>query len=179
MRDPLAYSGLIEVSDYSEAAAEPPEYSAAISLAENPALPPALRRMLHFSAAKIDRARKRRDLEFAHYVRGKEHFPYRFDLTYFSELVAALKEAITPEFYAERAAYSDQSRRPVLIFGMPRSGTTLAEQILGRSSKRRGRRRTDVLLRNRRGSSASAHGDRTTALPLERVAERVRSLDLP
>ena len=89
-----------------------------------------MRRMLHFSAAKIDRARNRRDEEFAHYGRAKEHFPYRFDLSYFSELIAALKEAITPEFYAERATHSDKSRRPVFIFGMPRSGTTLTEQIL-------------------------------------------------
>lgn len=89
-----------------------------------------MRRMLHFSAAKVDRARKRRDLEFAHYVRGKEHYPYTFDLTYFSEVAAALKEAITPQFYAERATYADRTTRPVLIFGMPRSGTTLTEEIV-------------------------------------------------
>src|SRR5882724_564280 len=50
VRDPLAYAGLIEVSDYSDAGADPPEYSVAISMADDPGLPPAMRRMLHFSA---------------------------------------------------------------------------------------------------------------------------------
>ena len=176
--DPLALSGLIEVSEYLDGTSEPPEYSAAVSLAENDTLPPALRRMLLFSAAKIDRARKRRDLEFTNYVRAKQHFPYRFDLTYFSELTAALKEAVTPEFYSERVAYSDKGKRPVFIFGMPRSGTTLAEQILAAHP------------------SVAAAGELTffteavrelglaprrleNSLPLERVAERIRSLDLP
>ena len=89
-----------------------------------------MRRMLHFSAAKIDRARKLRDAEFAHYVRGKEHYPYRFDLTYFSEVIAALKETITPRFYAERTAYADQEHAADPDFRHARSGTTLTEQIL-------------------------------------------------
>lgn len=176
-RDPLAYSGLIEVTDYSETGPEPPEYSAAISLAEKNELPPALRRMLYFSAAKIDRARKRRDLEFAHYVSAKRHFPYRFDLAYFSELVGALKEAITPEFYSERAAYSDVSSRPIFIFGMPRSGTTLAEQILAaHPSVGAGGEMTFFSETVRR----LGLGPRRTenSVPLERIAERIGSLDL-
>ena len=130
-QDPLAYAGLIEVSDYAGTTDDPIEYSAAISLAENHNLPAALRRMLHFSAAKVDRARGRLDREFAHYVQGKAHFPRRFDLSYFSDVVGALKDAITPQFYAERATFGDPSTLPIVIFGMPRSGTTLTEQILG------------------------------------------------
>jgi hypothetical protein len=36
----------------------------------------------------------------------------------------------TPDFLARHAARGDPSRRPALIVGMPRSGTTLVEQIL-------------------------------------------------
>ncbi len=176
-RDPLAYSGLIEVSDYSEATAEPPEYSAAISLAENPALPPALRRMLHFSAAKIDRARKRRDLEFAHYFRAKQFFPYRFDVEYFSDLVAALKEATSPEFFSERTALSDNSQRPVFIFGMPRSGTTLTEQILAAHP---GVAAGGELTFFTEAAKSLGIAPRRSegSLPLERIAERLRSIDI-
>ena len=134
--------------------------------------------MLHFSAAKIDRARKRRDLEFAHYVRAKEHYPYRFDLTYFSELVAALKEAITPEFYAERAAYADKSKRPVFIFGMPRSGTTLTEQILAAHPSVAAAGELTFFSEAVRAARPWRRGAREESLPLERVAERLQSLDL-
>jgi tetratricopeptide (TPR) repeat protein len=130
MKNPILYSGLIEVSDYSATEPEPAEYSAAVEMAGNSAVPPPLRRMLHFSAAKIDRALGRRDAEFNHYVRAKSLFVERFDLGYFSEVIAALKQAITPEFFAARGRHADKSTRPIFILGMPRSGTTLTEQIL-------------------------------------------------
>lgn len=174
--DPLVYSGLIEVSDYAGATSDPPEYSAAISLAENPSLPAAMRRMLHFSAAKVDRARQRRDLEFAHYLRGKENYPYRFDLTYFSETIAALKAAVTPQFIAERAAFANKSARPILIFGMPRSGTTLTEQILAaHPSVAAGGELTFFPDAAARLGLAAQRSDRS--LPPERIAERLQSLD--
>lgn len=36
----------------------------------------------------------------------------------------------TPEFFAERTGWGNDSRAPVFVVGMPRSGTTLVEQIL-------------------------------------------------
>lgn len=177
VRDPLAYSGLIEVSDYSGAETEPPEYSAAVSLAESAKYPPAMRRMLHFSAAKIDRQRKRRDQEFEHYRRAKKHFPHPFDLKYFSELVAMLKETITPAFYAERTAFSDKSKRPIFIFGMPRSGTTLTEQILAShpSVAAAGELTFFTEAVHELGLAPRKTG---MSLPLERISERLNSLDM-
>jgi tetratricopeptide (TPR) repeat protein len=176
-RDPLAYSGLIEVSDYSGAETEPPEYSTAVSLAESPKYPPAMRRMLHFSAARIDRQRKRRDQEFEHYRRAKEHFPHPFDLKYFSELVAMLKEAITPAFYAERSAFSDKSKRPIFIFGMPRSGTTLTEQILASHPSVAAAGELTFFTEAARdlGLAPRKTGK---SLPLERISARLNSLDM-
>jgi hypothetical protein len=85
--------------------------------------------MLHFSAAKIDRVLRRRTAEFAHYVRGKALHADRFDLAYFSDFIDALKETITPKYFSERAGGAERSERPVLIFGMPRSGTSRTEQF--------------------------------------------------
>lgn len=39
-------------------------------------------------------------------------------------------ERFTPEFFAERSGWGSDSRTPVFVVGMPRSGTTLVEQIL-------------------------------------------------
>jgi len=175
-RDPLIIAGLIEVSDYAGTTAAPPEYSAADSLASNPALPPALRRMLHFSAAKIDRGRGRPDEEFQHYLRGKQHFPHRFDLNYFSELIEALKEAITPGFYAGRVDDAETTKRPVFIFGMPRSGTTLAEQILAAHPDVAAAGELTFFSDAVRQLGISARRSEDT-LPLKKVAERLHSLD--
>jgi len=49
--------------------------------------------------------------------------------------VAFLKELFTAEFFAERADFGNDSSRPVFIFGMPRSGTTLTEQIIASHPK--------------------------------------------
>jgi tetratricopeptide (TPR) repeat protein len=44
--------------------------------------------------------------------------------------VARLIGTFSPEFFARHAALGSESELPVLIVGMPRSGTTLVEQIL-------------------------------------------------
>ena len=40
----------------------------------------------------------------------------------------------TPEFYAKRAAFGASETSPIFIVGMPRSGSTLVERVLGRHS---------------------------------------------
>lgn len=130
VRNPLIHAGLVATTDYSGVNAEPAEYSVVRATAESASVPPPLRRMLHFSAAKIDRALKRREAEFDHYARAGSLFAERFDLDYFRDSISALKQSATPEFFAARRSYADKSTRPIFIFGMPRSGTTLTEQIL-------------------------------------------------
>jgi tetratricopeptide (TPR) repeat protein len=57
---------------------------------------------------------------------GKEEF----DLAGHRALYQELKDVFTPAFFAERRAFGHPSDRPVFIVGMPRSGTTLTEQII-------------------------------------------------
>ncbi|MBS0264318.1 MAG: tetratricopeptide repeat protein, partial [Planctomycetes bacterium] len=48
---------------------------------------------------------------------------------------AALIEQFSPEYFQKVAGWGVDSERPVFVFGMPRSGTTLIEQILGSHSQ--------------------------------------------
>ncbi|MEM7427454.1 MAG: tetratricopeptide repeat protein [Pseudomonadota bacterium] len=46
------------------------------------------------------------------------------------KFLADTRAVFTPEFLAERAGWGDASVEPIFIVGMPRSGSTLVEQIL-------------------------------------------------
>ncbi len=46
------------------------------------------------------------------------------------KFVAGSIRLFTPEFFAERTGFGDASEKPVFVVGLPRSGTTLIEQIL-------------------------------------------------
>ena len=48
----------------------------------------------------------------------------------FEAQVAAMEQTFTPAFFAERRDWGVASEQPVFIVGMPRSGTTLTEQIV-------------------------------------------------
>lgn len=61
--------------------------------------------------------------------RIKEAFG-RFDRVAFARRIDRLIERFTPEFMAAHIANGDDSELPIMIVGMPRSGTTLVEQIL-------------------------------------------------
>lgn len=57
-----------------------------------------------------------------------------FDMVAYQERIAFLKETFDARFFDERAGMGSRSNRAIFIFGMPRSGTTLVEQILARHS---------------------------------------------
>jgi len=55
---------------------------------------------------------------------------HRFDAALHESFLDARKQVFTPAFFAARQGFGSQSERPVFIVGLPRSGTTLVEQIL-------------------------------------------------
>lgn len=52
----------------------------------------------------------------------------------YSKAIDTLIECLTPEFFRSATASGIASSRPIIIVGMPRSGTTLTEQILASHS---------------------------------------------
>jgi hypothetical protein len=69
---------------------------------------------------------------FDHFAQGarlrRAEVTYNPDRT--TEFVAAAKAEFTTEFFAARKAAGDPSPAPIFIVGLPRSGSTLVEQIL-------------------------------------------------
>jgi tetratricopeptide (TPR) repeat protein len=85
---------------------------------------------LHHAFAKICNDIGEYEEAFKHFARGKELKKLKFHMELHRETYAAARAAFTPEFFAARNQYGSRDGRPVFIVGMPRSGTTLTEQIL-------------------------------------------------
>ena len=60
---------------------------------------------------------------------------FNYDVTGEKELFAAIEKAFTPELIQEKENSGLDDFRPIFIIGMPRSGTTLVEQILASHSR--------------------------------------------
>ncbi|MEQ9210914.1 MAG: sulfotransferase [Pseudomonadales bacterium] len=86
----------------------------------------------NFCAYRILERQGEYEQAFAHLKAGNEQ--KRSNLDYKVEADIAIDEAIrqtfTPEFMQQHAGKGYEGLEPVFIFGMPRSGTTLVEQIV-------------------------------------------------
>ncbi len=114
-----------------------PDGAAIEGLLADPALPPAGRRALAFGLAQVRDARgefgraaalaveanalRRADFE----ARGRGYDPGAH-----RAFVDRLVATFTPEFFGRVRGLGSESERPVFIVGLPRSGTTLVEQVL-------------------------------------------------
>ncbi len=93
---------------------------------------------LHFEFAlgKALEDRAAYEESFAHYATGnsirRRLQPYRADEN--SDFVRRSKALFTREFFAARAGSGVAARDPIFILGLPRSGSTLLEQILASHS---------------------------------------------
>jgi tetratricopeptide (TPR) repeat protein len=85
---------------------------------------------LHHAFGKICNDIGRYDDAIMHFSRGKELKKLKFHVDLHRATYTASKHLFTPEFFASRNRFGISETRPVFIVGMPRSGTTLTEQIL-------------------------------------------------
>src|SRR5262249_20068151 len=90
----------------------------------------------HFALGKACEDAGEFATSFEHSAAGnrlrRERLPY--DPGEFSRRVARLKALYTPQFFAARKGFGSDSRAPIFIVGLPRSGSTLIEQILASHS---------------------------------------------
>lgn len=106
---------------------------AAEALLANPATPAPQRAFLHHVLGKREDARGEDAVAAAHWVQAnrlRRELQGGFDRDDCSARTDAAIAAFTPETLRTRHREALRDERPVFVLGMPRSGTTLAEQIL-------------------------------------------------
>lgn len=86
---------------------------------------------LHFALGKIYDDLRDYARAFENYRAGNElEKKPAFDSQAWTSATNNAIATFSSDFFAKRAAFGSDSRRPIFIVGMPRSGTTLVEQIL-------------------------------------------------
>jgi predicted Zn-dependent protease len=115
---------------------------------------------------------------FAHYAEGNrlrlQIVPYRAGDTH--ARVVHAKRVYTREFFAERAGCGDPAPDPIFIVGLPRSGSTLIEQILSSHSAVEGTMELPEIIAmtralRRSGDGSASYHEVLTGLPAEQFAE--------
>jgi hypothetical protein len=92
---------------------------------------------LHFALAKAFEQRQQYAQAFAHYAQGNalRRLDAPFDIENFERRTERIRAFFNPRFFAERAGSGAPTRAPIFIVGLPRSGSTLVEQILASHSR--------------------------------------------
>jgi len=92
----------------------------------------AARSLLHFALGKALEDAGRDADAFAHYADGNaiQHQSRRYDTDATTAQVLRTEATFTPEFLGHRAGWGAAAADPIFIVGLPRSGSTLVEQIL-------------------------------------------------
>jgi tetratricopeptide (TPR) repeat protein len=92
---------------------------------------------LHFAMGKAFEQRQQHAAAFAHYAKGNalRRLDSPFDIEHFERRTTRIRAFFAATFFAERAGSGDPSDAPIFIVGLPRSGSTLVEQILASHSR--------------------------------------------
>jgi tetratricopeptide (TPR) repeat protein len=92
---------------------------------------------LHFALGRAFEQRQQYVESFAHYAKGnaRRQRDAPFDIETFERGTARIRTVFDAAFFAERAGSGDPSGAPIFIVGLPRSGSTLIEQILASHSR--------------------------------------------
>ena len=135
-RDPAfgeAYWSLANLKTFRFTETDVAEMTAKLA---DPALDAVNRLQFHFALGKAFEDAGDYAQSFDHYSKGNElhHARIRYDANVNSERTARLKSTFTRAFFADRAGAGNPTREPIFILGMPRSGSTLIEQILSSHS---------------------------------------------
>jgi tetratricopeptide (TPR) repeat protein len=105
---------------------------------ENPNLSPEVVAQLNFAAGKLFEQSGDIEKAFDYYAKYKTAMYQPYDINLRKWQLETIKGMFSEDFFSHRNHYGLKSSRPIFVVGMPRSGTTLVEQILGRHPKAAG-----------------------------------------
>lgn len=104
-------------------------------LVEEQPLPVTSRRNIHFNLGRLYDKIGNYAQAFEHYRQGNAARPMEYDALANSRETSAVIEVHSAAFLAAAPRARERSERPVFVVGMPRSGTSLVEQILASHPK--------------------------------------------
>jgi tetratricopeptide (TPR) repeat protein len=92
---------------------------------------------LHFALGRAFEQRQEYARAFGYYAQGNalRRPDTPFDIAHFEQRVARVNAFFDAAFFTARAGSGDSSPAPIFIVGLPRSGSTLIEQILASHSR--------------------------------------------
>jgi tetratricopeptide (TPR) repeat protein len=143
-RSVSAYALLARARKFGPGDPEPERVEALLT---DPGLRTADRIPLAYAAAKMADDLGDCDRAIAHLKSANRMRTGVADPDYYRDRVDAIISTFTRPFLEERAGWGDPSDLPVFIVGMPRSGTTLTEQILASHPLVRGAGELETLTR--------------------------------
>lgn len=123
---PAAYSAFAGTRRFTE---EPPELGSILRELSNSNLEPVSAQRLHHAAGKMLNDLQRYSQAMDHFQNAKKAADYQFDLEFYRRRVDSMIDFFRLEMVAPKVNYGDPSDVPVFVLGMPRSGTSLTEQI--------------------------------------------------
>ncbi len=134
--EPNYASALIELARIRREKLTPEETEALGRVVQIP-LPPTQRIAAHFAWASVADAREEFAEAAEHLARGnalaneyRQAKGQQYDPRAWSDYVERIIRAFDDRFFARTRGWGRETERPVFIVGLPRSGTTLVEQIL-------------------------------------------------
>lgn len=121
-----AYQGLSSTRKFKDG---DPEFTELAAILSGPDISDNERESFHHALGKMCNDARRYDEAMAHFQKAKEISGRRFNIVQYRKAIDTICGLFTPLFFHERKDFGDPSELPVFIVGMPRSGTTLTEQI--------------------------------------------------
>lgn len=121
-----SYNILVGTRKFSS---EPPELASILDELGNSAILAHEAHDLNFAAGKVLNDLGHYDKAMDHFIRARTFKVRDFDIESYRKRIDALIDLFDPKLLAAKQGCGDPSEAPVFVLGMPRSGTTLTEQI--------------------------------------------------
>ena len=128
---PESSSGYVALANLRKFKPDDPEVATIEALLQSSNMSPSERRGLSYAAGKMFDDIGRYDDAFAQYDAANSSRGLVYDHAAIVRDYDLAIKTFTPKFFKDRRGWGSPSTRPIFIVGMPRSGTTLVETVLG------------------------------------------------